>query len=390
MVAACPFPYPRGTPARIYRLARALGERGHDVHVVTYHLGNHVDGADLTIHRIARIPSYRRLEPGPTYQKLLLIDTLLTLRLRRLLRERSFDVVHAHHFEGLLAALTARRRSRLPVIFEAHALLGGELPYYRLGLPRALKSWVGRSLDRRLPARADAIIAVSERIRDRLVTECGIDAERISVVPGGVELELFAPEGASPACDPTIRRLIYTGNLAPYQGIEVMLEAFARVREKVGETRLVLATESPFAPYEALARRLGVRDHIDLVPGEVSGLRDHLAGAEVALNPRVECVGYPQKVLNYMAAGKAIVSFWGSAADLTGRDVARIVDGADPGAFAEAVLELLEDADLRQRLGANARTFVRRERSWEGTAERTERVYRELLARGAPAAPAVR
>ena len=52
MVAACPFPWPRGTPIRIHRMAEALGRRGHDVHVVTYHLGGPTPTPHMTVHRI--------------------------------------------------------------------------------------------------------------------------------------------------------------------------------------------------------------------------------------------------------------------------------------------------------------------------------------------------
>ena len=387
MVAACPFPYPRGTPARIFRLAEALTERGHDVHVVTYHLGLESEEPGFPIHRIRSLPFYRRLAPGPTYQKLAIVDTLLTLKLRRLLRRERFDIVHAHHFEGLLSALAACRRSP-PIVFEAHTLLGGELPYYNLGLPRGVKRWLGRTLDRRLSARADAIIAVSERIRDTMVDEYGLDANSITVVPGGVELDLFSARLArSSGQGPGADTLIYTGTLAPYQGIELMLEAFADVRRRRRQVRLLLATDSSFEPYEALAARLGVREHIDLVSGKLLGLRDLLAAAQVALNPRVECDGYPQKLLNYMAAGKPIVSFAGSAADLREEEVALLVEGGDPKAFAAAILDLLDDPDLCRRLGANALAFVSRERSWERTAQRTEHVYRQALERMASPRP---
>ena len=109
MVAACPFPHPRGTPIRILRMAEALAARGHEIHVVTYHLGSSHLSARLRIHRTRTLASYRHVAPGPTYEKLLILDPLLAAKLVEVIRRFSIDLVHAHHYEGLLVAAGARR-----------------------------------------------------------------------------------------------------------------------------------------------------------------------------------------------------------------------------------------------------------------------------------------
>ena len=76
-VAACPFPSPRGTPVRIHRLSEALARRGHDVHVVTYHLGDDIQEAPFHVHRIRDVKFYHKTAPGPTYGKLLVLNPLL-------------------------------------------------------------------------------------------------------------------------------------------------------------------------------------------------------------------------------------------------------------------------------------------------------------------------
>src|SRR5688500_16102663 len=145
MVAACPFPWPRGTPIRIHRLAEAVAQRGHEVHVATYHLGEDAGGAPFTVHRIRDVPAYRRAEPGPTARKLFHLDPLLAGLLRRLHERLRFDLVHAHHYEGLLVASHAVRGT--PIVYDAHTLLSGELPSYRLGLPRPLVRALAPYLD---------------------------------------------------------------------------------------------------------------------------------------------------------------------------------------------------------------------------------------------------
>jgi glycosyltransferase involved in cell wall biosynthesis len=85
------------------------------------------------------------------------------------LRKLRVDMIHAHHYEGLLVAAAAPLRSRIPLIFDAHTLLTSELPFYHLGLPVRVKRRIGATLDRRLPAIADHVITVTDRIRSRLL-----------------------------------------------------------------------------------------------------------------------------------------------------------------------------------------------------------------------------
>ena len=87
MIAACPFPWPRGTPIRIHRIAEAVARRGHAVHVVTYHLGEDLADPPFVVHRIRDVPAYRRTDPGPTVRKLFQLDPMLAGLLRRLHRE---------------------------------------------------------------------------------------------------------------------------------------------------------------------------------------------------------------------------------------------------------------------------------------------------------------
>jgi glycosyltransferase involved in cell wall biosynthesis len=382
MVAACPFPCPRGTPIRILRLAEALGRRGHDVHVVTYHLGEPATGLPFTIHRSPRVPTYRKLSPGPTYQKLLVLNPLLRRVLRRVVREHGVDVVHAHHYEGLLIALSLPPRHRPPILYDAHTLLETELPFYRLGLPARAKRGLGRVLDRRLPGRAAHVIAVSERIRGQLVGLGAVAPQDISVVTNGVELELLvgAPQEGGIG-RPAGKTVVFAGNTAGYQGIELLLEAFRDVRARIPDARLLVVTEDDFTAYEPLARVLGIHGSIDLVRAPFERLLPLLAAADVAVNPRPSGQGVPQKLMNYMAAARPIVSFAGSAAHLRHDQTAWIVADGDVAGLARGVVRLLEEPELASRLGAAARCALIADYSWERTAQRTEAVYARVLGR---------
>jgi len=383
VIAACPFPLARGTPVRILRMAEALAVRGHDVHVATYHLGEGPVGPGVTVHRIRDVPSYRKLNPGPTYGKLIRVDPLLAGLTRRLLAERRFDVIHAHHFEGLLVARAARFGRAVPTVYDAHTMLMSELPYYRMGLPAGALRRIGAVLDGLIPRLADHTVCVTDVIRDRLVGDIGMDRQRVSVISNGVEVDHFDPARAGRQARRAGRTVIFTGNLASYQGIDLMLEAFAPVAAERADVRLVIATDSAFGPYEALARELAIRDRIDIVSSPTfDDLPVLLAGADVAVNPRVECDGIPVKLLNYMAAGRAVVSFDSSAPGVVHGKTGWLAPAGNVTAFADGLRRVLDDPELAGRLGQAARTYVVNNVSWAIVAERCESLYRTMI--GAP------
>src|SRR5207247_1154085 len=144
--------------------------------------------------------------------------------------------------------------------------------------------------------------------------------------------------------------------------------------------RLVLVTHA--AP-GALRRAVG--PGVEIVrAASYDEVRARLDAADVAVSPRAERSGFPMKLLNYMAAGKAIVASAGSAKGLRDGVSGRVVPDGDEGAFAAAVVELLSDRAARARLGAAARRAVEDPRAWDGVLARIEAVYRNVLAaRGA-------
>ena len=384
MVAACPFPAPRGTPIRVLRMAEELASRGHRVHVVTYHHGVGRVDPGVHVHRIRPVEGYHDLLPGPSLRKLGQLDPRLVGSLQRLLRSEPVDVIHAHHFEGLLVGRAARTlaRVRAPLVFDVHTLLTSELPTYDLGLPGWATRMVATSFDRWIPSLADHVASCTERIRTKLSEIGAMPLDRITLLPNGVEVRRFDTGGAPGRAAGAPPRLIFTGNLARYQGIDLMLSALQLVLAERPEVRLTIVTSGAFDEYEAQARELGVRDAIDLVPASADEEPTLLGAADIALNPRVDCDGIPMKLLNYMAAARPVVSFAGSAPGLSHRDTAWLAADGDVRAFASGVLALLDDSSLGAQVGDNARRFVQANHTWARSARMAEIMYDRLLASG--------
>jgi len=237
-----------------------------------------------------------------------------------------------------------------------------------------------------VPRRADHCIAICRELVGFLRAR-GVDQDAIEVIaPGGSPEEFPARSLAEVAA---IRArfgfgerpvLLYTGNLDGYQNLELLLGSIGLVRRTVGDALLVLATHATPRALPPALRRLpaGVRL---VTAGDFATVRDLLQVADVALCPRREWSGFPMKLLNYMAAGKAVVVSAGSAKAVRHGVNGFVVRDAGAAAYAGAIVDLLADPVERRRLGAAARRTVEDEYGWERVIDQVEATYRTVLQR---------
>ncbi len=392
MVAACPFPARRGTPQRILQIGESLNRAGYDVHVATYHLGTTSDVPGLTLHRTRHFASYHEFAAGPNWSKLVLLDPQLVRRLARVVREQRIRVIHAHHFEGALCALLVKRwLGGVRVIYDAHTTLRHEIfDYTFFKLPRFLKKVACDILDGGIPRWCDHVVTVSDRLRDYVIGQ-GVPAHKVTSVPLGVDLDEFhlASRGEARSAlgldhSPIV---LYTGNLAEFQGVGQLLQLFPEVRKKVPGAKLVIVG----GDQGELASRIG---RLDLPTEAILHLGDlpfpevkrWLAAADAVALPREECVGFPLKLVNYMAAGKAVVAFSGSGGEALIHDKnGWLVDGHDYAGFANGLIACLSDPSMAARLGSEAKNSAR-EYSEQALDQRVARLYRHLVEPGLSAA----
>ncbi|HLK10092.1 MAG TPA: glycosyltransferase family 4 protein [Candidatus Binatia bacterium] len=357
LAIAGPYPALRGSQVLVGQLARGLRARGHEVMLVTYgrHLGD---------------------RPGLRPERLVL-DAVLALRLWRCVRGAAVDLIHAHNYEAALAGLLVARATGRPLVYHGHSALAEELPTYARGaVARRWLGRLGRLLDGAVPRRADFCIAVTEELGARL-RRAGVPATDLAcIAPASVPEEVARGVDGGPAAADAL--VCYAGNLDGYQNLRFLVDVFARVRARLPRARLVLVTHEGAAAVRAApgVEVLRVRSY-----GEV---RRRLATAHVAVCPRTERSGFPMKLLNYMAAGKAIVAAAGSAKGLRDGVTGRIVPDGDAAAFAAAIVELLGDPAERARLGAAARRAVESPAAWEQVLQRIESIYQHVLARRPP------
>ncbi len=384
MVAACPFPANHGTPAAIKEMSEELARRGHSVRVVTYPLRHEIPVTGVEIDRVAQVGSNREVNVGPSYQRLA-FDALLVFKLFQVVRRHKVEVIHAHNYEGALVGGFVGKFTRVPVIYNAINTMIGELASFNFIRPRALAIGLAKVLDYVVPRMADMIITDTEELRS-FILDKGIDPARVITIHSGVRPEMFAAADGSRVRDRFAAGdsplIIYTGTFDDFQGLDYLMAAFKIVHERKPAASLLLvgSTINPAhsAKYERMAAELGFVSRFRMASCSLDELPDFLAAADVAVVPRPESAGIPTKLLNYMAAGNAIVSFKQSATILQHGETALLIEPATAENFAQGIVSLLDDPALAQKLRANVKSFVVGRFDWPSIAAKLEAVYARL------------
>lgn len=298
-------------------------------------------------------------------------DLAAAFRIRRIVRQGGFRLVHAHTSHahtlaylatvGLAVRRLVTRRVEYSIYRRSFFGLNG-LKYRRM---------------------TDRIIAISARIREVLAAD-GLDPDRIALIPSGVDPERFAGERPEPVASefgirPAERVVLNVGHLVGIKGQRTLIEAAPAVIERVPEARFFILGEGPLRA--DLARRiaaLGLEGRVHL-----TGFRADVGGfyrrADLLAAPSLS-EGLGTAVLDALALGIPVVAAASGGLPEIVRDgvTGRLVPPADPAALAAALVELLTQPELCRRLGAAGRLMVQREYSITVMAERTLALYREL------------
>jgi glycosyltransferase involved in cell wall biosynthesis len=396
-------PHSGGQGVYVYYLSQALARLGHRVEVLAGPPYPDVtDGVALT-----KVPSRDLYRPDDPFRvpKLHefagLTDVLefglmctaafpepltFSLRVARLLgaRRDAFDIVHDNQSLGY--GLLALRRARLPVVATVHHPVSMDrdidLGHARGKRKLALRRWYSFCrMQARVARRLDNLIAVSESARAETIDHFEVSPRDISVVPNGVDSDLFRPL-------PHVRRepgrLITTASAdVPLKGLIYLIEAVAKLRTERDVKLTVIGKKNGRSEARRAIERHGLHDAVDFRSG-ISSLElvELYASAEVAIVPSLY-EGFSLPAIEAMSCGVPLVATTaGAIPEVTGPDgqAARLVPPGDAEALASRLRTLLDDDILRASLGDAGRARALANFSWKATADKTVEQYERARA----------
>ena len=294
----------------------------------------------------------------------------------QLMRESKFDLIHTEHIRAAPYAVEYRG---LPKLFDAVDSLA--LAYERGWRNRfgglinrvvAFEEWLKyRTYEPKMIRIFDKVIVSSPSDQKYLSIEPG---PAVEVIPNGVDRNYFywydqARESNS---------IVFVGQMGYYVNVDSVLNfynsAFREIQKQIPDLHFSIVGADPKKSIRKLAKDPAVE-----VTGYVNDIRPYITKAAVFICPMVCGSGIQNKMLHAMAMGTPVVTSSIAIQALQVKDGEHLLVADEPQKFANAVISMMTNKNLRQKIVANAREYIQENHNWDIIGRKLEAVYGKML-----------
>jgi sugar transferase (PEP-CTERM/EpsH1 system associated) len=390
---------------RPYNLIRHLRARGHEITIAApwsdsteradierlRAQGFDVETAFLSKPEIIR-NLLRALVGGLPLQATYAVSATLRRALVRRVAADPPDLVHVEHLRGAAYGLVLQQAlpvARLPMVWDSvdciSYLFEQAATYSRSLKGRLLTAFElprTRWYEGRLVPQFDRVLATSSIDKAALEALAApwtkpAPPPSVTVLPNGVDLDYFTP-GEEPRQPETI---VFSGKMSYHANATAALHLVNDIMPLVWEARpdarVWIVGKDPTAAVQALARRYAQVT----VTGAVPDLRPYLRRATLAVAPLVYGAGIQNKVLEAMACATPVIASRRAVLSLQAIDEEHLLAADGPARFAQQILRLLADPELRARLGEAGRRYVETHHAWDRIVDDLAAIYHALITR---------
>ena len=380
MIAPQPFFEPRGTPISVYQRVSGLSKLGHSIDLVTYPIGQDVEFPRVSIYRTPRIPFIKELKVGPSWSKLPL-DVLLFFKTISLLLRNNYDLIHSHEEAGIFAQpLAAIFRTRH--LYDMHSSLPRQLVNFNFGNNRVFIA-IFRWLERMVINHCDAMITIGPDLEEHARSiNSHVPQQMIENLPlkmrlTEVEIEKARQLKQQLGLNGNLA-IVYTGTFERYQGVGLLIESAAVIKEKHPNVRFLLVGGKPSQVEELkqLVNSLDLNEKVYFT-GTVSvdEANLYMEMADILVSPRTAGTSVPLKIYTYLRMGKPIMATNLPAHSLVLNDETAVLVEPTREGFVEGLSRLIEDEGLRAHLSQQSLKLANEKYNTANYQAKLEKIY---------------
>jgi glycosyltransferase involved in cell wall biosynthesis len=358
----------KGCSLHVQEVIRALRGLDCEVSLFARSVGGDAPG-DLDDVRLVKLPDLPA-EKGPAREAAALHSNIACAQIIR--ADDDFDIAYERYSLWSYSSLAAARLKGAVTVLEVNAPLIEEQSRFRTLYDKE----AARLASLRVFAAADIIVAVSNEVADYLERYPQARG-KVHVIPNGVNAERFEPAPALRKRKVGPFTVGFVGTLKPWHGVDILVEAFHKLRHRVGDTRLLIVGDGPeHSRLQAQCDALGIGPQVEFTgsvdPADVP-LQLARMDVGVAPYPRLSTFYFsPLKAVEYLASGMPVIaSDIGQLRDLVGQAEAGLLcEPGDAEALFRALLACHNDAAYRQAMGDRGRRYVLASYTWQAVAQR--------------------
>ncbi len=380
IVTPQPFYEDRGTPIAVRYVARALSELGVETEILAFPMGEDLQLPHIRVRRCANPLKLRSVPIGFSWRKVLM-DMSLWRSFERLIATRRYDMVHAVEDAAYIASLLCPAYGQ-PFIYDMASAIPVELQRKAI-FRNPLARRVVCGLERRVLARARHVVCstglapyVHSRAPEVPVSEWSFPAQ--SETADAAQIEALRRRLRIPLRD---RVLLYCGNFASYQGVDLLVNAFRLVRRRNSRISLVCVggTASEIRNWRARLQserlesvHLVERQRRERIPA-------YLGMADCLISPRIAGRNLPLKLSDYMASGKPIIATRGDAHQPLLDEGRALLADPTPEGLADTIVRTFESPTEARAVGRRALGYAAQHLNWDAFVRFVRGIYWDAL-----------
>jgi glycosyltransferase involved in cell wall biosynthesis len=305
------------------------------------------------------------------------------------------DVFEAHAVSGYGFPQKLKKMGfNKPFIHTIHGVLADEYEQAKQNGYPSFRSRIANysmhrlaKLEAETARHANLIVTISNHSLEKIRRYYGVDSGKVRIVPNGVDIEKFKPIENTTSVkqqfglgnEPCV---LFVGSLIPRKGLPFLVEAAKKIVKEKADTKFLIVGEGPLKnQLIATLKSLNLSDNFKFLGNlKEDALSAAYICADVFVLPSIQ-EGQGIVLLEAQASGKTVVAFDIGGVDeaVRNKETGLLVKQGSSDDLADALLMLLSDKVLRQKMGTNGRKFVSENFTWDICAQKMLEVYREAL-----------